>query len=470
MDMNQFQQFLDVVKIGLKGEGKGGTIADGGRRILERKSFSRLEIYAGDEKKFREWFFNIQIIVNTSHKYAKAIMEEVIRIQISLEAGSSEVLGTKVIKEVNDEVDLGERGAPHDCGAVYKKLASELFEELCLLTTSEANTLVRAADRQDWVVALKKLQQRFNGKSPARMLRMLHDIIRPEEIKMVKGMVRGLEVWEMKVRDFEQEYGTQLGEQIKLARIIGMAPKEMQDEIYRDPGDLATTGKFGEVRDRMKRVANNRISQETPTPMDIGQVHSASDWGGHMCAPPGIGYTYTQAVADGMPRGLWGTEEAFDTLEVDYVGAGGQCYRCGGKGHMAKDCATAKGKGIEGDKGKGKGYKGYGKDGGKNKGGGGLKGGGKGDYATGKGGKMNWPQGRTSGGQLICYTCGGKGHKSDSCWKGVHEVSTGQADGDKDNDKEIEAVEIGGVWMISAVEVMNAINLSVKKTSRMNFA
>ena len=116
---------------------------------------------------------------------------------------------------------------------MFEKASAEVFGHLCLATSGEANVLVRGAQEHNGFVAWKKLMDRYDAKTPGRMLRVLLGVLRPSEIKGVKEVPKKLEEWEIKVRDLESEFGEKLSDNIKLAVFIGMLPKELQDEVYR---------------------------------------------------------------------------------------------------------------------------------------------------------------------------------------------------------------------------------------------
>ena len=107
-------------------------------------------------------------------------------------------------------------------GKLQEKVGPELFSQLCLLTIGEANLLVRAAPRQDGFVDLERLQERYNGRRPARMLQKLLAIIRPSGVKGIKGMPLAMEAWENMIKNFMMKYQVDFPEKLKVAILVGM--------------------------------------------------------------------------------------------------------------------------------------------------------------------------------------------------------------------------------------------------------
>ncbi len=117
-----------------------------------------------------------------------------------------------------------------------------------------------------------------------------------------------------------------MSEKVKVAVLLGMCKQEVHDLIGRRSEKLET---YMDVKPTVRNVVDHRKAQYMPTPMDIANLDE--DWG----------------------------NEEYEEVRLDEVGRS-QCYRCGGTGHMARDCATpeartkGKGKGdMEGEKGKG---------------------------------------------------------------------------------------------------------------------
>ena len=107
--------------------------------------------------------------------------------------------------------------------------------------------LVRAAPRQDGFVALKRLQERYNGGSPARMTQRLLAIIRRNYVKGIKGIPLAIEAWEGKMKDFMMEYQVDFSDKFEVAILVGMVCKDMQDEVFRGTADLMKEGAYGKV-------------------------------------------------------------------------------------------------------------------------------------------------------------------------------------------------------------------------------
>ena len=442
MDAQQFERvcgmFLEALgKMGSQGgeRGSGG----GNRALLDGKAFGRLEAFGGEEKKWKEWLFNVKVVIRSCNV-------EVWKWLVWIEG-----LKDQWRDEMWDGPDgwkaqmMSPDGPGHE---VYEKASAELFGQLCLLTTGEANVLVRGAFGENGFVAWKRLLDRYDAKTPGRMLKVLLGVLRPSEIKMVKEVPKRMEEWEMKVKDLEREFDEKLSPNIKLAVFVGMLPKELQDEVYRS----AENGKaeFEKAKDRIRAIAGNRIAQDTPQPMDIGQMAVEENYG-----------AWEEA-------GIWG--EVGMWADIDSVGSKGSgCFQCGEKGHFARECPSkGKGKG-----GKGKSAMEYGKGhlgkGGKDKGSWSKGyGGGKGDwgkgYPKGKGkgdlggkGKGGWI-GMNSG-HIQCYTCGKYGHKSDSC-RGIGSVEL------EVTEEEEREKEIGSVWMIASVETLGARRIARPRGAR----
>ena len=184
---------------------------------------------------------------------------------------------------------------------------------------------------------------------------------------------------------------------MKIAIFTNMMPAMVQDYVYIH---VEKDTPYDTLKEKIKVLVSNKVAMNMgPAPMDIGRV------------------------ADELEENIDYEENAIDAVYA-YV----QCHRCGGWGHLARECAT-KGKG----KGDGKGGKGGGKAAFKGYGGKGeSKGGVKGTSGPGK------------GYQGTCWRCGKVGHKQAEC-------RVQQANSIDEENEAADHVDVGGVWMIGAV-------------------
>ena len=198
--------------------------------------------------------------------------------------------------------------------------------------------------------AFYALNQRFNPKTPARTLQFLHQVINPPKVKDIRLLPKAIEDWEAKKSKLHSEFGEQLSENITAAIFTSMLTTDLQEMVFQGQG--VENIKYTIIRDKVIATASRRIQMSTPTPMDIGEIDKEQY---------GQGDYWGNGAAE-----VKGPE--YGESEIDLVKGGGkgtQCFRCMGYGHMARECATAKGampKGggiVEpfGNRGKGNGWR-----------------------------------------------------------------------------------------------------------------
>ena len=271
--------------------------------------------------------------------------------------------------------------------------SGELYDVLCQFCTGEALSVIKGVQDMEGIEAWQRLHRKYNPRTMARGVRMLCEVTSPIKLNDLRDVETEINKWEEKVRALKTQFGEELTNGMKIAILTNMMPLVIQDFIYTH---VDKDTKYEEIKDKVKAITGNKLAMNMgPAPMDIGELKG-------------------------------GEEE-----DVGLVGAHVQCHRCHGYGHLARDCATSKGKGKTD-------YKGSSKGDGKAS----WKSGGKGD---GKGYSKGSGKAAGKGYQGICRRCGKVGHKAAECRvKDVGEV-----------DEELEAKgeeEVGGVWTIGAVD------------------
>lgn len=284
--------------------------------------------------------------------------------------------------------------------------SGELYDILCQNTTGEALSVIKMVGDMEGIKAWQVLFKKYNPKTMARGVRLLCEVTNPPKIKDLSNIESEINRWEEKSAILHVQFGEELSNKMKIAVFANMMPVNIQEHIY---ATVEESSLYNTVKEKVRAMVQNKLAANMgPAPMDIGDV------------------TYEEYEGD---------------YNVDVVDAETKCYRCQGYGHMSRDCGTkaeyGKGKGSDvkgGYKGKGKGSfeKGFGKSSGKdNKG----KGKGKGPFMG------------------SCWKCGKTGHKSNECYVKVNGVGEEEAE---DGHTEIE---VGGVWMIGAVDVENTVEV-----------
>ena len=103
------------------------------------------------------------------------------------------------------------------------------------------------------------------------------------------------------MNQLHSRYNQSLDDNLKLAILVGMLPKEFQDLVFQN-GTGEKDMKYIDSRAFVLRIAHQRAQMARPVPVDVGQV--------------------------------WGHEDEVEYEEegqdVNVTGKGGACHNCGG--------------------------------------------------------------------------------------------------------------------------------------------
>ena len=381
------------------------------KTVLDEKNFRFMEKnpFDGSAGRWEEWSFHLKMTVT------------------SIDSGCGEAL-----EDIKNKAALTRDAAAIRIDSeVKEKFSAELFRVLCWLTTGEANVVVRSVVETGagfcGFAAWCRLVQRFNPRTPARVLQYLTTVLNPPQIKDVRHLERAVEDWEMRKGKLKSEFDEELSDNICVAILTSMIPRDLQDMVFQ-MGHTGEELRYKAVRDKVMGIANHRAQMTIPAPMDVGCLDRSA----------------SEDQDEEYDGDAWQQVDAVSNL---------QCYVCGGWGHYAAECATQKNKGKGKGKSKGAVNPGWGK--------GGEKAAGKGSSAMGKGVDPKG-SGKGKGYQGTCFRCGVVGHKAAECqWfspRQIGEVAPSTPPPALPTVPVAQvapasASSVGGVWAISQVTV-----------------
>jgi hypothetical protein len=247
---------------GSKGGGKGGE-KKGGTKYLDSKAVGHMK-----DNKFGGKDGGVGWAV-----FLEDMMVIMGSVDPELESAAKEVTDLKS-KDFEGEDGIKEYYDLHN-EEMYTKYSGELYARLMEVTKDDAQKMVRNGGmkykRRCGFRALRDLAERYNPKSYMKHLKMLLGVIKPAEAKSVKDVQAVVDEWEARLLRLEQEYGSEIAEDIKVAILISMVPEALQEKIFEIEKGMEKI-KYGAARDVVITTALRKAEQRKPNDMDVGAV------------------------------------------------------------------------------------------------------------------------------------------------------------------------------------------------------
>ena len=300
-NMAKMAEFLVKMQTEMPGRGGGG----GGRRCLDVRNIADKK-FNGKMEDWTDWAFVFRRSIKANCLGAYEMMVKMEKSDPT--AGAVDDLG--------------------DLGIEEEKYSAELYDVLCQLCEGDAMSIMKNVGDCSGARAWQRLWRKYNPKTMARRISMLTEVTNPVKITDVKEVEKAINSWEEKYTKLHNEFGETLSDSMKIAVVLNIMPRSIQEHVY---GHIGTEDTYENTIYKMKAMAGQKTAMDIggPVPMDIGRAEKEK---------------VDEKELARMIIEAWQYEDEGSGGDVGAVAVGmhTKCHRCGGFGHMQRECATAR--------------------------------------------------------------------------------------------------------------------------------
>ena len=212
-----FQQAMQAMqKVVQTVEATVRSVPQGARKTGDslQKCYTRVEKFMGDPLGWKEWHYQFGVATAQYDQKTHEVMEKIEKMEFQ------DITTERIMHELETEDATWMDGTK-----------AGLFGALGMLTSGEANVIVRSCEDKNGYTAWKKLYDRYNPKTPAGLTAAWRDVIRIKKAKDVREAGRNIDVWEGKVTLLKKEHGEEPTMGLKASLVLEMLPEGAQMTI-----------------------------------------------------------------------------------------------------------------------------------------------------------------------------------------------------------------------------------------------